>query len=463
MYENESSANVRFVRRAVALSLILALLATLSVLLYVRLRPSLAFSAARDAAFAREYAKVQEGLAWLQANGSEADYHQALLECAAIADYNGDYDTALDWLRQPIPTESDAYAAFAAAAENLSSACTYHKALRLYEQGEYLQAMRTASDARSYEPAASLQQMAQSAYQASLPTPLPTYTPEPSPAPTQAPAYTPSPAGYTPVPENTPMPVQSPIPALLPEGRLAVGAAHTVILREDGTVAAFGDNSHGQTEVSTWQNVVAVAAGAYHTLGLTTDGRVLACGDNTHMQCDVSLYAGVTAIAAGDYDSVLLLSSGDVVTTGYHAYENLQGITGAQRIWAGSYGTLIQTQQSLIASHGSFSLGSDVTAAALSRGYAIGIDGQGVTHSTSPLIPEWTNVQRVSAGENAVLALTADGQVLSHTFDSHSLCSFTFNQSVLALSAGANHYAFLLADGTLEIRYADGQTQTLAY
>ena len=46
--------------------------------------------------------------------------------------------------------------------------------------------------------------------------------------------------------------------------------------------------------------------------------------------------------------------------------------------------------------------------------------------------------------------------VLAHVFDSHSRCSFAFSQPVLALDAGPNHYAFILSDGTLEIRYADG-------
>ena len=65
-------------------------------------------------------------------------------------------------------------------------------------------------------------------------------------------------------------------------------------------------------------------------------------------------------------------------------------------------------------------------------------------------------MKRLSAGENAVLALTEDGEVLSHLFDRHSKISFAFDQPVLAAAAGANHCAFVLADGTLEIRYADG-------
>lgn len=242
----------------------------------------------------------------------------------------------------------------------------------------------------------------------------------------------------------------------MPEGRVATGHHHTVFLREDGTVAAYGDNTYGQLDVSGWQNVTCVAAGARHTLGLTEDGHVLACGDNTHAQADVSLFGGVKAIAAGDYDSFLLLHSGEVITTGYHQYPFLQELAGVQGIWAGSYGLIADGQ----ASHPSLALGDGwCSTYALSRGYAMGIDAQGRVHSTTASVPAWENVQRIAAGENAALALTADGEVLVHSFDRHCKADFTFPQPVLALSAGPDHYAFVLADGSLEIRYADGTAQ----
>lgn len=261
----------------------------------------------------------------------------------------------------------------------------------------------------------------------------------------------------------TPAPTPTPRPTLLPEGRVAVGWKHTVVLREDGTVAAFGDNTYGQTDVSAWKDVVYIAAGANHTLGLTAGGQVLSCGDNAHMQADVSLFGGIKAIAAGDHDSILLLHDGQVISTGYHDYAFLQEITGAQRIWAGSYGVLVQTEQGVQASHSGLALDGKLQTAAISRGYAVGVDETGALRSTTGLIPEWQNAARLSAGENAVLALTHEGEVLSHVFDEQTRCDFTFYQPVLALSAGANHYAFLLADGTLEIRYADGRVEKHAY
>ena len=134
-------------------------------------------------------------------------------------------------------------------------------------------------------------------------------------------------------------------------------------------------------------------------------------------------------------------------------------MTGADGIWAGSYGMIVNAQTGVHASHPGLALDTACTAYALSRGYAVGIDAQGTLHSTTAFIPAWPNVQRVSAGENAVLALSAEGEMLVHAFDLHSKADFTFAQPVLALSAGPNHYAFLLADGSLEIRHADGSQQ----
>ena len=222
---------------------------------------------------------------------------------------------------------------------------------------------------------------------------------------------------------------------------------------------AFGDNSYGQLEVGEWQNVVYVAAGAYHTLGLTNDGRVLACGDNTHLQTDVSFYSGVKAIAAGDYASFLLLEGGQVMATGYLPYEFLNELTGAEAIRAGSYGLLVKTADGLHASHPGLALDAGCDLFAVSRGYAIGANVNGTTFSTTSLIPQWTGIKRLAASENAVIGLTEDGGVLAHAFGRNNQASFAFAQPVLAAAAAPNHYAFLLADGTLEIRHADGRIE----
>src|SRR6266403_887881 len=66
---------------------------------------------------------------------------------------------------------------------------------------------------------------------------------------------------------------------------VAAGGSHSLALKNDGTVVAWGDNSAGQSSVPTGPGtVIAVAAGGYHSLGLRNDGTVVAWGDDSYGQ-----------------------------------------------------------------------------------------------------------------------------------------------------------------------------------
>lgn len=460
MNEHQPSSNKRFVIGAVLVSAILLILATAGIYGYVQQRPVLTAEAALDAAFAADYEPMQTHLDMLKELEQPELYYETLLNCTKLIDYNGDPQLALEVLHQFGEVEAEVPAFYEKQAEEQGVVYTYHQAMKLYETGDYARAARTAAQVKAYEPALSLYELAQAAYQASLPTPVPTPVPPPAPTPEPTAALTAAPAA-----ETTEQPAAAPVPtpeavSLLPDGRIAAGFAHTVVLMEDGNVRAFGDNACGQLEVGEWRNIVYVAAGAYHTLGLTADGRVLSCGDNTHLQSDVSFYNGVKAIAAGDYASFLLLESGQVMETGYLTYDFLNELTNVQAIWAGSYGLLAKTAEGLCSSHPGLALAADGERYAVSRGYAIGADENGNTFSTTALVPQWSGVKRLTAGENAVISLTEDGTVLAHAFGRNNHASFAFELPVLAAAAAPNHYAFLLADGTLEIRYADGRIET---
>ena len=123
------------------------------------------------------------------------------------------------------------------------------------------------------------------------------------------------------------------------EGRIAA-TMHTVYLKNDGTVLAWGYNSNGQLGDGTitdslfpvqvsgaggaglLSDVKAVAAGYGHTLALKNDGTVLAWGYNSNGQLgngtttdsavpiQLSGLSSVTAVAAGNDHTAVLLSDG---------------------------------------------------------------------------------------------------------------------------------------------------------
>lgn len=83
------------------------------------------------------------------------------------------------------------------------------------------------------------------------------------------------------------------VPGVLDAVSVAAGVNHSLALRANGTVVAWGLNSEGQlgensrtrrlspVAVSGLSNVIAVAAGGVHSLALTGDGRVFAWGDGS--------------------------------------------------------------------------------------------------------------------------------------------------------------------------------------
>lgn len=76
-----------------------------------------------------------------------------------------------------------------------------------------------------------------------------------------------------------------------PKGWSAIYGGHSLALKSDGTVVAWGANNYGQCDVpeEIQGSVVAIAAGGYHSLALLADGRVVAWGDNGSGQCNVSV------------------------------------------------------------------------------------------------------------------------------------------------------------------------------
>jgi alpha-tubulin suppressor-like RCC1 family protein len=113
------------------------------------------------------------------------------------------------------------------------------------------------------------------------------------------------------------------VPPALTNAVAVAASAQVLALRDDGTVAAWGDNSDGQANVPPGlSNVVAVAAGAAHSVALQSDGRVLAWGRNALGETGVPAdLTNAVAIAAGSSHTLAIRSDGTLVGWGYNAYE----------------------------------------------------------------------------------------------------------------------------------------------
>jgi hypothetical protein len=170
---------------------------------------------------------------------------------------------------------------------------------------------------------------------------------------------TPSRDGFTFSPETVPITIAGgsatqPFTATI-DSAVAGGGEHSLALKNDGTVWAWGHNVYGQlgdgstttrltpVRVSGLTQVIAIAAGEGHSLALKSDGTVRAWGHNVYGQLGdgittnssspvtVSGLTGViSAIAAGGGHSLALKSDGTVVWAwGYNAYGQLGNNTTA--------------------------------------------------------------------------------------------------------------------------------------
>ena len=104
---------------------------------------------------------------------------------------------------------------------------------------------------------------------------------------------------------------------------IAAGANHSLALKADGTIVAWGDNNYGQCDTpAPNSDLVAIAAGSEHNLGLKADGTIVAWGRNNYGQCDVpEPNTNFVAIAGGVGHSLALRTDGLIVAWGDSSYD----------------------------------------------------------------------------------------------------------------------------------------------
>lgn len=211
---------------------------------------------------------------------------------------------------------------------------------------------------------------------------------------------------------------------------VAAGLQHSLALKDDGSVIAWGDNSAGQAMVPAGLNdVITIAAGGNISGAVRRDGTVVIWGENAAaaMKPPAGL-AQVQRLAIGRNYAVALRYDGSIAAWGDTSGGRGQ-ITGNL---AGS---------GLLAA-------SDRTAFLLTGSGTLLSFGDGPASPSSRL----TNVGAISAGPQHALALMRDGTVTAWGDNSSGQTTVPSGLSgVTAVAAGGNHSMALKNDGTIVV------------
>ncbi|GEA15427.1 hypothetical protein E308F_16710 [Moorella sp. E308F] len=272
-----------------------------------------------------------------------------------------------------------------------------------------------------------------------------------------------------------------------PSGGLKVagGMYHSLALMSDGTVWAWGYNYSGElgngmftrlskfpVQVANLTDVVAVTAGGYHSLALKSDRTVWAWGSNIYGQLGDGTWADrytpvqvadlfdVVAVAAGDHHSLALKSDGTVWAWGDNEFGQLGDGTITNRNTPVQVANLTDVVAVAASGGHSLALKSDGTVWAWGHNYT-GQLGDGTTnsHTTPVQVANLSGVVAVAAGANHSLALKSDGTVWAWgdnfygqlgdgTTNRHTTPIQVKNLSgVVAIMAGAEYSFALKSDG----------------
>ncbi len=188
---------------------------------------------------------------------------------------------------------------------------------------------------------------------------------------------------------------------------VAAGEEHTVGLQSDGTIIAVGNNDDGQCDVGDWTDIDQVAAGGFHTVGLRSDGTVVAVGSNFDGQCDVGGWTDITQVAAGDSHTVGLQSDGTVFAVGYNDYGQCD-----IEIWT----NIIQ-----VAAGGAHTVGLKSNGTVV----AVGNNGDGQCD-----VGDWTDIDKVAAGRDHTVGLKSDGTVVAVGNNNYGQCGDRVTETV---------------------------------
>jgi len=261
---------------------------------------------------------------------------------------------------------------------------------------------------------------------------------------------------------------------------VAAGGYHSLGLKADGTIVAWGYNTSGQCDVPAPNtDFVAITAGSFHNLGLKADGSVVAWGANSDGQCDVPApNADFVAVAAGGLHSLGLKSDGSIVAWGSNSYGQCDvpaPNAGFVAVAANLFHSLGLKADGTIVAWGDDSGGlcdvpapnADFVAVAAGRSHSLGVKSDGSIvawgyNSDGQCDVPAPNVDfvAVSAGWQHSLGVKADGSVVAWGRNGDGQCGVPApNADFVAVSAGQDHNLGLKTDGSIAAWGTNGYGQ----
>ena len=219
--------------------------------------------------------------------------------------------------------------------------------------------------------------------------------------------------------------------------QIATGNSHTIMLKVDGTVWTYGDNTYGQlglgnrvgvdepTQVQfpNGVEIVQIAAGDNHSVALDRNGNVYAWGKNDYYQLGRSgtylspvqmnnVGSKIVRIAAGSEITVMLTEKGEIYTSGINTNGEAGILSYGTRVTYGKASNMNNIIDIAAGKNHVIALRSDGTV------YAVGsnLNGQlGVGSKNITKVNEYqklglNNIAYIEAEENSAAGITVDGE-----------------------------------------------------
>lgn len=230
---------------------------------------------------------------------------------------------------------------------------------------------------------------------------------------------------------------------------IAAGGMHSLALRPDGRVSAWGLSGSGQTLVpGNLSTARAISAGLLHSLALRSNGTVQPWGNASYgLNIAPTSATNVSAIVSGWYHNLALRSNGTVVAWG------AGGSVGANPNYGQSLVPTNLTEVMAVAAGGYHSL------ALRSNGTVVAWGWNAAGQTNVP--PTVSDVVAIAAGASNSVALRRDGTVVVWGFNAYGEANVPASLSnVVAIAAGAGNILALSADGSLEAWGWNAYSQT---